>query len=81
MLYKKIAITGYVSRGNVQIYYTKATNLDGDVTETKKIDVYLLKDIGVIKRIDHMNKAEAFLNTEEGNKLYQEANDLPVVWN
>ncbi|WP_179190334.1 hypothetical protein [Candidatus Enterococcus mansonii] len=50
------------------------------MTEAKKIDVYLLKDIGVVKRIDHMNKAEAFLNTEEGNTIYQEANDLPGAW-
>lgn len=37
------------------------------------VSVNRMKQMGLVKRIDHTKKAEAFLNTEEGQKWFEAA--------
>lgn len=37
------------------------------------VSVSHLKDKGLVRRIDHTKKVEAFLNTEEGRKWFKES--------
>jgi hypothetical protein len=63
---KKVEVTAGASRGKFSIMEVRLRGEENKYLGTKCISCDELKDKGVIKRSNSFNKAEEWLNTEEG---------------
>lgn len=72
MKYTTLNIVASLSRGTSGYYEIAPVGLDGAHETHKKLDFYLCRAKGLIKRSDHTKKLHEFLNTEEGNSWFDE---------
>lgn len=77
MTNKIIKVEASASVGKLQIMECWVYE-NGERVSSKFINVKYLKDLGVVKRANSHGKAEAFLNTKEGFKFYQETPHTPI---
>lgn len=74
---KEIKVVAGASVGKLHIMECRLYE-DGKRVSGKYINVENLKALGVVKRVDSFNKAEDFLNTEEGLKFYESTPHTPI---
>lgn len=72
MKYKQLAIGCMFANGRNGIYEIVIIDLDGKRLPNKKLSFEVCRDKGLIKRWDHTRKLKEYLNTEEGNKWFDE---------
>lgn len=74
----RIKVTAVATVGMVSVMECIQYDDSGTQLGYKFIDVYALKEEGVIKRADSCRKAEAYLNTPEGQRFYEKALHMKI---
>lgn len=76
--YVKLKVGAGASRGSMAIMEVVPYDSDGKPLTHKYINVADLKARGVVKRSNSFGKAEAWLNTKEGMKFFDEAEHCQI---
>lgn len=80
MKYKEVYIVASLSLGGGRGYYEVVpVTFNGDRVSSKKLFFHDCRAKGLIKRHNHTKKLIEFLNSEEGNKWFDE-NSRDFAW-